>query len=386
MPVPKIRIVHLLHRLGVGGQENGVVNLLNNIDAELFESYLCSFKRPDWIIERVQNKKITTFVFNKRQGNDLTLVWQLWALFRTLRPHVVHTHGWGTLCEGLVAAKLTGVPVIIHGEHGTIQERNVWFQRQLWSLVDQVVSVSASLRRNLAQKIGFPIERILAIQNGVDIKEFCCAKDRVSARASLGATSDEMVIGTAGTLTPVKDHATFLRALAIVAQRFSRFKAVIIGGGPLAEELSKLAVQLRIHSKTMFLGFRNDMAALLSSMDIFVLSSLSEGMPNVVLEAMACGLPIVGTNVGGMPEIVEDGETGLLTPPGNPDKLAHAIFNLIQDSTKRRRFGEMGQARVRKLFALERMVKEYESLYIDCTHRKLPWKFDLRRGDLANDV
>jgi L-malate glycosyltransferase len=358
-----LRVMHLTDRFGVGGLELGILKIVNGLDDSRIVSSVCSLRPGDPLTLR---PGVKLFVLNRREGNDPYLVVDLYRLLKRERPHVVHTHQWGTLLEGAVAARLGGVPYHVHGEHGTLdtRRRNVWAQRILWRRVDRMLSVSSRLAERMARNIGFPLSRISVIRNGLDLNRFQPREDKASAKLALGIGPNTLLIGTVGRTVPVKDHATFLRALALLQSTGTRCSVVIAGTGPLLEETKQLAKSLDLHD-VRILGTRDDVEAVLPAFDIFVLSSRSEGLSNTIQEAMACGLPVVATQVGGADELVVDGQTGILVPPGNPEAFADALATLVHDVELRKRFGGAGHARARSHFGLGRMIREYEDMYLD---------------------
>lgn len=362
----KIRISYLVYDLGPGGLQNFVFNLANRLDSNLFECTIIGFSQK----YRIEREKLTEGVkilaFNKQKGNDLGLIYQLYRLLRQERPHCVQSHNWGTLFEGLVSAKLARVPAFIHAERGTIERRrrNLILQWLLWRRVDQVLCVSELHRQRLSEAVGFSRDRIRPIANGVDTDTFRpCPNGKETIRSMLGLKPEQFYIGTVGNLRPVKNQVLMLRACRKLCQNYENVRVIIAGTGPLQDELSHYTKELGIQHKVQFLGARTDIPDVLNAMDVFVLPSLSEGMPNAVLEAMACGLPVVATRVGGLPEVVEDGETGILTPSQDEAFLESALFNLLHDDTKRQMLGEKGRKRVLEHFSLDKMVEEYQNLY-----------------------
>jgi sugar transferase (PEP-CTERM/EpsH1 system associated) len=362
LPRP-IRVMHVLFALRMGGAELGVVKLANGLTHSRVTTAICSCKPSDSLKTRLA-PEVSLIEFDRRDGQDPRLVLQLARLFRRERPDIVHTHSWGTLLEGFVAARLAGVPHVVHGEHGTMEMRgrSVWLQRWAWKRADRVLSVSSRLAESMSAHVRYPLDRIRVIRNGIDTDRFS-PEHRLSARAALGFDTDDVVVGTAGRLVPVKDHATLLRALGSLRSRGRRFKALIAGEGPLREPLLAAAEDEKLTGSVQFLGARDDIERVLAACDVFVLSSVSEGLSNTILEAMASGVAVVATHVGGADELVEDGRTGLLVPPSNPNRLAEAIESLLSDAPRRRAMGLAGRQRARQEFSLERMVAAYEALY-----------------------
>jgi sugar transferase (PEP-CTERM/EpsH1 system associated) len=356
--------MHITYKFGVGGMEVGVAKLANGLDPKRVESSICSCVPADSLKERLR-PGVRLFELNRRRGNDPFFVADLYRLFKRERPHVVHTHAWGTLLEGAVAARLARVPYIVHGEHGTLdtRPRNVWVQQRLWHRVDRLLSVSSRLAERMARDLRFPIDRITVIRNGLDLDRFQPGPDKTAAKRALGFSPDRLLIGTVGRTVPVKDHATFLRALARVREAGIVFSGVIAGSGPSFLDTQRLAESLSLDD-VQLLGNRDDVHTLLRALDVFVLSSTSEGLSNTIQEAMATGLPVVATNVGGADELVLDHQTGLLTPPGNDRAMADALVALASDEAKRAAFGLAGAERARAHFGIARMVRDYEELYL----------------------
>ncbi|HUE85078.1 MAG TPA: glycosyltransferase [Vicinamibacterales bacterium] len=360
-----LRVMHVVFSLQPGGMEHGVVKLANGLDPSQIASAICS-TTPGGALRPLVSAAVPVYELRRRAGNDPSLIWQLYRVFRRARPHIVHTHAWGTLIEGLIAARLARVPVVIHGEHGTLQSRSYQLrvQRQAWSRVDRVLAVSSRLAEKLAAGTGFPLERIQVIRNGVDLSRFGSI-NREEARRALGIEQGSVVIGTAGRLVPVKDHATLLDALAILAAQGLRFQALIAGEGPLHGDLDARAGALGIADRVRFLGHRPDIERVFAALDVFVLSSSSEGLSNTILEAMASGVPVVATRVGGADELVEDGRSGFLVAPRAPIALAAGLQRFVAGRELRSAAGAAGRQRALTSFGIDRMLEDYRNLYCE---------------------
>lgn len=361
----RLRILHVVNFLGFAGTELAVLKLARSLDRTLFTSSIacCTAAEPD--LRRQPD--VPVFEYGRpRTGNDWRLFAWLWRLFRRERPDIVHTHAWGTLCEGFVAARLAGVPFVIHGEHGSLEtrSRNIRVQRWVWQRAAQVLSVSSRTSDRMAREIGFPRGRIRTVLNGVDTERFRPG-DCADARRALRLPHDRLIVGTAGRLHPVKDHDTLLSAAAILKSQGLTFDVVIAGDGPLKADLLNRTHDLGLDGVVHFLGTRADVERVLQALDIFVLSSASEGLPNTVLEAMATQLPVVATRVGGTEECVEHGATGLLVPPRDPGTLAASILTLAADPARRHAMAVEARRRAETRFSLDAMVREYEAVYRD---------------------
>jgi sugar transferase (PEP-CTERM/EpsH1 system associated) len=371
----KIHISHIVPSFEVGGLQNGIVNLMNHMNTDIFEFSICTFEQfMGESRNRVKRRDVQYYALNKREGNDFSLPRKLTRIFKQEHVTIVHTHNWGTYLEGLIAAKLARVPIMIHGEHGTVffnKFRRRRAYRMAAHFTNQILTVSGELSKLLVNQVGISPEKVKVIINGVDTNKFRPKfADRNRLRNMLGLNGDEVVIGSVGRLAPIKDYPTFLRAFACVLRQYTNVFGVLVGDGPLRAELEKQANELGIASRFRFLGERDDVFAWLNAFDVFVLPSLHEGISNTILEAMATKLPIVATRVGGNPEIVHDKVNGLLVPSQNEEALAEALIQFIQNEALRYQFGEASLARVMSDFSLQRMVKEYEELYLQLVERE----------------
>ena len=258
------------------------------------------------------------------------------------------------------------MPSVVHGEHGTLQVKphQRFLQRRAWLSADRVLSVSSRLAERMAAEMKLSVERITTIRNGVDLSRFNPGH-RAAARAALDLPAEALVLGSVGRLVPVKDHATLLEAVALLKRDRVDATLVLSGDGPLRDALLARAAALGIQNQVRLLGHRKDVEVVLAALDVFVLSSVSEGLSNTILEAMATGLPVVATRVGGADELVRDGETGLLVAPGSPREMAAALGRFVTDRAARRTMGAAGRDRVEAEFALSTMVQRYEALYVD---------------------
>lgn len=365
-PRVPVRVMHVMYALQPGGMEFGVVKLANGLDPARVRSSICSTRPAVGNMTSYVAAAVPVFELERRDGNDPALIWRLFRLFRRERPDVVHTHAWGTLVEGLVAARMAQVPFVVHGEHGTLQLRGYQarVQRLVWGRTTRVLSVSKKLAERMAAQTGFPPARITTIQNGVDVSRFSPAL-RDAARVELGLPPGTLAIGTAGRLVPVKDHANLIDALALVRNRGGAFTALIAGEGPLRAETEARIAERGLVGQVRLLGQRTDIERVFAALDVFVLPSSSEGLSNTILEAMASGAPVVATNVGGAEELVDERRTGLLVPRQDPDALASAIQWMEADAIRRRDMGIAARAKAETAFSLDRMLKAYDALYLD---------------------
>jgi sugar transferase (PEP-CTERM/EpsH1 system associated) len=367
-------VAHIIHRLAVGGLENGLVNLINNMPpARYRHAIVCLTDYTDFR-ERIRDKHIPIVALHKEEGHDLGVYGRLWRVLRHLRPAIVHTRNLSGL-EYLVLAAMARIPGRVHGEHGrdiydldgTSIKYNL-LRRAIKPFVRRYIAVSVELTEWLVHTVGIDSRRVTQIYNGVDVQRFT---PRVGPRPPLGpegfASQDTLVVGTVGRMHAVKDQLTLVRAflyiLATVPQARAWLRLVLIGDGPLRQEASQLLQMAGAESLAWLPGERHDSPDIMRALDVFVLPSLREGISNTILEAMASGLPVVATRVGGNPELVEEGHTGQLVPPVDPVAMAEAICIYGHDRGLAVCHGRAGRQRVENQFSMVAMVNGYLAVY-----------------------
>jgi len=366
--------MHIIHRLAVGGLENGLVNLINAMPPARYRHAIVCLTDYTGFRERIRDKQIPIIALYKKEGHDLGVYVRLWRVLRHLRPAIVHTRNLSGL-EYLVLAAMTRIPGRIHGEHGRdiydldgTNTKYILLRRATKPFVQHYIAVSVDLAEWLVHTVGADRRRVTQISNGVDIQRFA---PRVGPRPPLGpegfASQDTLVVGTVGRMHEVKDQLTLVRAflhiLATVPQAHVWLRLVIIGDGPLREEARQLLQAARAESLAWLPGERQDSPDIMRALDVFALPSLREGLSNTILEAMASGLPVVATCVGGNPELVEEGHTGQLVPPADPVAMAAALSVYSRDRGLAVRHGLAGRQRVKSHFSMVAMVNSYLAVY-----------------------
>ena len=358
-------VVHVINSLAVGGLENGVVNLVNTTSR--FRHVIVCMTADGPLHGRLR-PDVEVVVLGKRPGKDPWALLRLVRILRHLRPLIVHSRNWPAV-DAIPAARVARVPLVVHGEHGREvadpegrNRRRNRIRRALAPLVHQFVTVSTDLRRWLIEDVGVPAAKVTAIHNGVDFSRFGRA-GRLESRMRLSLPGEVPIVGTVGRLDPVKDQAGLIRAFAQVRARHPEALLVVAGDGPCRSELERVVSELGQRDHVRLLGNRDDVPAVMSALDVFVLPSIAEGISNTILEAMATGLPVVATRVGGNPELVEDGVSGALVPRSDPGALADAIGAYVGDIDLRWRHGQASRHRAIGHFSLERMAQAYTNLY-----------------------
>jgi len=338
----------------MGGQEQLLVEFARHTDRKRFDLQFFSLGSRGRLAEDIEATGCPVTDLGAPSGLRPGLIVKLALLFRRWRPAVVHTHDHRSLFYALPAARLTRVPRIVHTCHGRdvrATPRQIATARQLSRLVDWYVCVSQEVKAQCREQ-GISGPRVCTILNGIDLDRF-----------PYNGPCPHGPVVTVARLSPEKDVANLVRATAIAAREDDDLRVEVAGGGPCLEDLKGLAAELGVAERVTFLGEVRDVPALLGRARIFVLPSLSEGIPLTVLEAMARGLPVVATRVGGLHEVVDHGVTGLLVPPADPGALAGAMVELCNDPHRRDGAGRAGRRRVEECFDVRRMLAQYEALY-----------------------
>ena len=367
-------ILHVIHQFAVGGLENGLVNLINALPTDRYRHAIVALTDYTDFRYRLQKKEVAVFALRKRAGHDLGVYLRFWRVLQTLRPAIVHTRNFPTL-EFSVIAALAGVRGRVHGEHGRdvydLDGSNVKYnllRRTANLFVNHYVTVSEDLAGWLTSTIGVPQARVTRICNGVDVQRFA---PRTGERSILGPpgfmTSHAFVIGSIGRMQIVKDQLTlaraFVRLLACQPAVRDRVRLVMIGDGPLREECQHILQEGHAIDLAWLPGNRDDIPEIVRSLDLFVLPSLAEGISNTILEAMASGVAVLATRVGGNPELVSEGRTGMLVPANDPEAMAQAMSFYVTTPEVAAVQGHKGRARVEARFSLEAMTDKYLAVY-----------------------
>lgn len=365
-----VRIAHVINNLKIGGMENGLVNLVNRLPPNQFEhSIVCLADSSDFE-RRITNPDVRVFSLHKKPGKDPALYKRYMRLLRAIRPDVVHTRNFGTIDLAPISA-LAGVPVRIHGEHGWNaadprgQSRKYRLLRRLCHpLIHGYSAVSKDIAHWLAETLSIDPTTITHICNGVDTERF----NPAVAPAPLALDADEpFVIGTVGRLDPIKNHGWLLKTFAQLRDTrpdlAARLCLVIAGEGPSRGCIEHDIASRHLDGHVQLLGSREDVPAVLRSFDVFVLPSLNEGISNTVLEAMASGLPVIASDVGGNPELIRPGETGQLVTLGDTDRFAAMLAQYVDNPALLQTHGARARTAAEVEFSLDRMVSSYAALY-----------------------
>lgn len=363
-------ILHTIEGGGPGGAETVLLELATNLDPSRFRS-LALLTSDDWLKQQLLNRKVQTTLVDSKAWYDFRLPKALTKLVRREGVDLIHSHLPDQNFYSCVAARLTGSKVIVtyHGTPGLLNKAGVKTaikRKMVRQSADAIVVVSDYLRRILVEE-GFPDRKIVRIYNGVDVKQFGENLGE-KIRAELGLEAKTKLVGMVANLRQSKGYEYFARAARQVANRIPEASFIAVGEieETIRGQMCELLRDLDLEGRFRLLGFRSDIPQILNDLDVFVLSSTDEGLSIATLEAMAAAKPVVVTKSGGPEEIVEDGRTGRLVPPADPQALASGICELLQNPCVASAFARNARAEVESKFSLARMIAEYESLYDRC--------------------
>lgn len=362
-----------MYRFDVGGLENGVVNLINHMPEDAYRHAIIALTEVTDFRERIKRNDVRFIGLQKPAGHLFRLYPRLFRLFRELRPAIVHSRNLAAL-EVTAPAWVAGVPVRIHGEHGRdvgdldgSNRKHQWVRRLYNPFVTHFIALSRDLGGYLTDRVGIPARKVTQIYNGVDASRFHPAEGLPAIAGCPFRRPDHWLVGTVGRMQTVKDQTllarAFIRALELDPSLEDRLRLVMVGEGPLRTEALQLLAQAGVADLAWLPGERHDVPAILRGLDCFVLPSLAEGISNTILEAMASGLPVIATRVGGSPELVVEGRSGELVPVSDAEAMARALVGYATSPERARAAGREGRAEVEQRFSMEAMVGAYRGLY-----------------------
>jgi glycosyltransferase involved in cell wall biosynthesis len=360
-----VRVLHLIESLEFGGAEKVVVTLANATAREHEVSVCCVRRRGDLAAELAPTVDVRCL--ERPEGNDWSLPRRLAALFRASRCDVVHSHNWSLFIETALGGGMAHVPALVHTIHGPYLDhgpgRTAALKRAVRHLLERrlaprfrsIAAVSRAIARYAVEEVGLRPGQVTTVHNGI--------ADGVAPAPERREAGRPVTFIATGRLAPVKNHPLLLRAFAHVARELPETRLLLVGDGPQRAEIERLVDQLGVRGAVSLLGFRSDVGRLLASADAYVLSSRYEGISMALLEAMQSGLPAVATRVGGIPETVVDGETGLLVAPDDEPALRQAMLRLARDPDLRLALGSRARELQAREFSLAATTRRYLELY-----------------------
>jgi glycosyltransferase involved in cell wall biosynthesis/peptidoglycan/xylan/chitin deacetylase (PgdA/CDA1 family) len=355
------KLVHIVLSLETGGLERLVCNLASRPELNGYQTVVCCLDEFGALREQLEESGGRAVLVKRRAGFDLALVWKLARFLRRERATVLHTHSLDPMFYGGLAAWLAGVPLLLHTQHDPLPARYGWKDRVKFHIAAMLFHKVVFVSRQTAEALtcyALPQTQTITVLNGIDSGRFGPSVGRTVRRQG-----SEWRIGSVARLSPEKGARILLQAFARLHADQPASRLVLAGDGPDRGALESYAGELGIAGAVDFLGARRDVAQLLGTFDLFVLPSLTEGIPLALLEAMAAGLPIVASGVGGVPEVLVDGESGVLVPPGSVNLLHEAMAGLIASDGRRAALAAGAAKRVRERFNERDMANAYRSLY-----------------------
>lgn len=348
-----------------------MVNLVNLLPGDRYRFAIVCLTESTSFSKRIQREDAAVYEIHKRPGQDFASWWRLYQLFRKIRPSVVHTRNIGCL-EAQIPAWFAGVPCRVHGEHGWdvgdpdgSNRKYQWLRRLHSPLIHRFIALSRELEAYLLRRVHISPDKLDRIYNGVDHVRFHPG-DSAALPAEF-VDSNSIVFGTVGRMHGVKDQVSLSRAfIRLCGERpelAPKLRLVLIGEGPLRQTCMDLLMEAGVSELTWLPGSLDDVPAVMRAFDVFVLPSQAEGISNTILEAMACGLPVIATDVGGNGELVENRHTGTLIPSKDPEALAKQMAIYADDPQRRRQQGENGRNRIVERFSMAQMLSAYSNLY-----------------------
>lgn len=371
----RINVFYVIWSLQTGGAERVVADLARGLDRSRFRPVVCCLNFKGRLAEEVEREGVTVHALGKKPRFDLGALLRLSRLMRRERADVVHTHLWTSSLWGRLGALLARVPVRIVTEHNSDTWRRGWHfaaDRLLARITDHFIFVSREVEAFYQERLGLDPARGEVILNGVDLAPFDAMVDRGAVRERMGLPRVAVVAGVVGRLDERKGHRYFLEAVAGLTGQEPALRGLVVGEGRERANIEARHVALGLGERVRVLGYWPSLNEALAAIDVFVLPSLMEGHPLAILEAMAAGKPVVATRVGGNPEAVEDGVTGLLVPPRDPGALGRAIAALARDPERAQRMGREGRRRVEERFSLDSARRANEEVYLRHHRRKRP--------------
>jgi glycosyltransferase involved in cell wall biosynthesis len=364
-PTRRIKVLHLITSLEVGGAQHGLLLGLPRFDPDRYEHIVCSLMDRMQMAMQFRQAGIEVHSLGLRQKTDLAVALRLRTLLKQLRPDILHTYLLHSNVVGRIVGRLVGIPAII-GSERTIGQARRWGRlatRLTNPLTDAVEVNSETGARAIENDLGVPAEKIEVVRSGIDLDAFGGSAGRAETRSALGIADGQHLVLYVGRLRPVKGVEFGIRAFARASTQHPNMHMAMAGEGEQLGYLDNLATELEISEKVTFLGVRNDLPDLFAAADSVLMPSLNEGFPRTAIEAMAAGKPVIATGVGGTPEAIVDGETGILVPPKDVEAMAEALVKLVGDPELQARLGAAGRVRAIQNYSVDNYVARLDGLY-----------------------
>ncbi len=363
----KIKVLQITANLGIGGLERVVVNLSKGLDPKKYEVVVCCLKFKGKFAKELEKRGIRVHLIpQKEKGTDYFAFWKLKDIIRQEKPAIVHTHNSNSLVDGVIASILTRVPVVIHTDHARKfpdTRRTMIAERILSLYINKIIAVSEETKNNLMKYEHIPVHKIAIINNGIDGSKYDITIDHEAKIKELGLEKFKYRVGLGVRLTAQKGITHLINAVPDVLEKFPDTAFVIAGSGYLLEDLQEQATKLQIEKNVFFIGPRLDMPEILQILDIYVLPSEWEGLPLVLLEAMAARKAIIATDVGAVSKAIEHQQCGYLVPPKDPQEISNKIISLLNSAKLRNDFANKAYNKFHNHFDIQHMIDGYTQIY-----------------------
>lgn len=385
-----IHVLHLIDGLTFGGAETLLRDLASGLEKRGYRITV-GYSTPGPFVEELENKGLTLKHIPRLAMVDPIFLVRMFRMMRLDPPQIVHTHLFKSDFHGRLAARLAGVPIVISTLHNNDSWAKYWLLGNVYGFTarfaDQLVAVSPEVREYHIKKTGVPANKVMVIENGVDVSAFSgYEKEAHLIRTEFGISDTAPLFGIIGRLKPQKDIPTFLKAAVEILNQEPDARFLVVGDGPLSDELKIQAETLGLFPSLIFTGMRKDIPAIMKAIDVLVLSSLWEGLPVILLEAMAAAKPVVSTSVDGVKGVVIPNETALLVDTSSPSALSDACVRLAREPNLRLTMGNSGLKRVTDLYSIDAMIDRVSNLYQELlVKRKLESHHSVKQDD-AGDV
>ena len=360
----KINMLQLVNGFAIGGGEMKVLELVQRLDKDRYNITVCSVGQGGPLESEFRKAVDRVEIFSKKISFDFSLVQKVARLMKQQQIEILQTTLFYADVIGAYAAYLAHVPVVISWEAvtGPFALRHYCAYKLAAWKIDRIVAVSEDIRTRVIRERNLADEKVVTIHYGVDLKKFA-PEDQALKKADIGVSDENTVLGTVARFDHPKGHKHLIAAAPEVVKKYPNVRFVFVGDGPLRQDVEQQIHRLGLDQYFILLGFRRDVKQLLGLFDLFILPSLSEGLPNAVLEAMACSNPVVASAVNGVVEVVVDGKTGYLVPPGEPQQISAAVIKMLQSPENMKQMGNRGRERVAAAFSVEQQIGKFEELY-----------------------
>jgi glycosyltransferase involved in cell wall biosynthesis len=373
----KINILHVYQNSKVGGIQQQILNIMKGYDRNVFRPVFCCLGPKKEMGEEIEKLGFNSIALNRVRYHRFSpgIIPDIYRIIKKERIHIVRTHKYRANLYGRIAGWLANAPVIIASLHIDYGNKDEYFgrkmaNRMLARITDTIIAVSDSVKNDSVRYDRIDPSRIIVIHNGVDTLAFNPEGTFRDISKDLSIEKEDMVIGCVGRIVHSKGLSYLLEALPEILHRYRSVKLLIVGDGSLKEDLREQARRLRILDRVIFAGRRRDIPDILSRMNVFVIPSIKEGLPNAILEAMAMGKPVVATNVGGIPEVVQHGVSGLIVPPRDVERIARSVITLIDEPGKAKNMGEKARGFIMEQYSMQSTVQKWQTLYLTLLERK----------------